>query len=268
LKQINAVDAAGVHPLLLAIGSERYTPYLKTKTPSELLTISNRILGTGQLSLAKFLFITADDSNKLSVNDIPSFFQYCLERIDLSRDVHFQTMTSIDTLDYSGTGLNSGSKVVLAAYGDIIRKPCNEVPAGLKNERAKLVLPGIIALKKDKFISYENANKEMGALNEQLKNEELGGVAMIIVCDDADFVSDKLNNFLWVTFTRSNPSHDIYGINSFTGNKHWGCKGPLVIDARIKPHHAPPLEKDPVTEKRIASIFEKGGSLFEFRDNF
>ena len=79
---------------------------------------------------------------------------------------------------------------------------------------------------------------------------------------DADFVADKLNNFLWVTFTRSNPSHDIYGINSFTDNKHWGCKGPLIIDARIKPHHAPPLEKDPAIEKGIAPIFEKGGSLY------
>lgn len=262
LKQINAVDAAGVHPLLLAIGSERYTPYLKAKAPSELLTISNRILGTGQLSLAKFLFITADDTNKLSVNDIPSFFQYCLERIDFTRDVHFQTMTSIDTLDYSGMGLNSGSKVVLAAYGDKIRTLCNEVPGCLRNEKATLILPGIIALKKNRFTSYKDAHQEMNTLNEQLKNEDLKNVAMIIVCDDADFISDKLNNFLWITFTRSNPSHDIYGINSFTENKHWGCKGPLIIDARIKPHHAPPLEKDAAIEKGVAPIFEKGGSLY------
>ena len=56
LKEVHAVDAAGVHPLLLAIGSERYTPYTPTKQPAELLTIANHILGTGQLSLAKFLF--------------------------------------------------------------------------------------------------------------------------------------------------------------------------------------------------------------------
>ncbi len=61
LKEVHAVDAAGVHPLLLAIGSERYTPYTPTKQPAEILTIANHILGTGQLSLAKFLFITADD---------------------------------------------------------------------------------------------------------------------------------------------------------------------------------------------------------------
>ncbi|MGB4846209.1 MAG: UbiD family decarboxylase, partial [Ferruginibacter sp.] len=70
LKEVHAVDAAGVHPLLLAIGSERYTPYAPVKQPAEILTIANHILGTGQLSLAKFLFITADDANEISTNNI------------------------------------------------------------------------------------------------------------------------------------------------------------------------------------------------------
>ncbi|MCC6760262.1 MAG: UbiD family decarboxylase, partial [Chitinophagaceae bacterium] len=35
VKEVHAVDASGVHPLLLAIGSERYTPYLPTKQPAE-----------------------------------------------------------------------------------------------------------------------------------------------------------------------------------------------------------------------------------------
>ena len=55
LKAVNAVDAAGVHPLLLAVGAERYTPYNPTQKPQELLTIANHILGTGQMSLAKYL---------------------------------------------------------------------------------------------------------------------------------------------------------------------------------------------------------------------
>ena len=257
LKALNAVDAAGVHPLLLAIGSERYTPYIKEKKPAELLTIANRILGTGQLSLAKFLFITADDSNKLSVNNIEEFFTYCLERIDFTRDLHIQTKTSIDTLDYSGTGLNSGSKVVLAAYGEPLRKLCNTIPACFSNEKTALVMPGVIALQRSKFVSYEETKKEMDSLNSLILDPSKGEgeTALIIICDDAAFVAKTLNNFLWVTFTRSNPSHDIYGVNSFTENKHWGCKGPLIIDARIKPHHAPPLLKDERVEERMDRLF-------------
>ena len=110
VKEVHAVDAAGVHPLLLAVGSERYTPYLPVKRPAELLTIANRILGTNQLSLAKYLFIAAEEGQKLDTRDIEGFFQYVLERIDLGRDIHFYTKTTIDTLDYSGEGLNSGTK--------------------------------------------------------------------------------------------------------------------------------------------------------------
>jgi 4-hydroxy-3-polyprenylbenzoate decarboxylase len=268
LKEVHAVDAAGVHPLLLAVGSERYTPYAPTKQPAELLTIANHILGTGQLSLAKFLFITADDENKLTTSNIEAYFKFVLQRIDLKRDIHFYTNTTIDTLDYSGTSLNSGSKVVFAAYGDIKRELSPTIPSCLFNlqvfENAKLIMPGIIALQTKAFANYDTAKKELEVLNDQLKNSlnELNGIPLLIVCDNADFISDTLNNFLWVSFTKCNPSHDIYGIDPFTEYKHWGCNGPLVLDARSKPHHAPVLEKDPAIEKKIDRLFEKGGSLY------
>ena len=267
LKEVHAVDAAGVHPLLLAVGSERYTPYTPTKQPAELLTIANHVLGTGQLSLAKFLFIAADDTNQLRTHPVQPFFQYILERINLQRDVHFYTNTTIDTLDYSGTGLNTGSKVVFAAYGEPIRELATEIPSVLNEltqfENPRLVMPGVVAIKTKPFTNYQTVKEEMKMLNYQLHDstDELKGIAMLVVCDDADFVASNLRNYLWVTYTRCNPSHDIHGIKESVINKHWGCEGPLVIDARIKPHHAPPVEKDPAVEKRVDRLFAKGGSL-------
>ena len=269
LKEVHAVDAAGVHPLLLAVGSERYTPYLPVKQPAEILTIAHHILGTGQLSLAKFLFITADEKQQISAADIPSFLQYFLQRINLERDIHFQTNTTIDTLDYSGERLNSGSKVVLAAYGDVIRELATDIPAILNNlqvfEKPVMVMPGVVALQANKFVNYKTAIEEMELLNKQCLShtKALQQLAFLIICDDTDFVCKSLNNFLWATFTRCNPSHDMHGIDSFTENKHWGCKGPLIFDARIKPHHAPPLEKNDTIEKRVDRLFEKGGSLYK-----
>jgi 4-hydroxy-3-polyprenylbenzoate decarboxylase len=268
LKEVHAVDAAGVHPLLLAVGSERYTPYTPTKQPAEILTIANHILGTGQLSLAKFLFITADDTDQLHASDVKSFMIYLLERINLNRDVHFYTNTTIDTLDYSGTSLNSGSKVVLAAYGEQKRILDIEVPSLFNElngfENPQMAMPGVICLSSKLFSDYFTAREEMKLLNFQLieKLEMMKGIAMIIICDDSDFTAATMNNYLWVTYTRCNPSHDIYGIEVHVDNKHWGCNGPLVIDARIKPHHAPPVEKDPAIEKKINRLFEKGGSLY------
>lgn len=267
LHAVNAVDAAGVHPLLFAIGSERYTPYSNERRPQEILTIANHILGKGQLSLAKYLFIAAqEDDPKLNVNDIGGFLKHILQRIDLTRDLHFYTNTTIDTLDYSGSGLNSGSKVAVAVAGEIKRELWNELPAGFDLprpfEKYKMVMPGILAVEVPKNIRSSDMPLMLEILDEHLQDAELDGLPLIVFCDDAAFTAQNINNFVWVTFTRSNPSHDIYGINSFTEHKHWGCKGPLIIDARIKPHHAPVLEKDPKVEKLVDKMGEKGGALY------
>lgn len=265
VKEVHAVDAAGVHPLLFAIGSERYTPYQPVKQPTEILTIANRILGTGQLSLAKFLFITAEDQQPITTHDEEAFLRYILERIDLRRDIHFYTNTTIDTLDYSGTGLNSGSKVVFAAYGDKKRELCTEVPDALKEIRsygnARLVMPGVVALQAPSFTDYKVEQQELQQLCDALREKgDLDDCPMIILCDDSTFMSANLKNFLWATFTRSNPSHDIYGVNSYYEFKHWACDT-VIIDARIKPHHAPPLIPDPTVEKNIERFFVKGAVL-------
>ncbi len=265
LKDVHAVDASGVHPLLLAIGSERYTPYYKDRKPQEILTIANHILGKGQLSLAKYLFIIAGEDNpKLTTHDVADYFMHVLERVDWTRDLHFHTRTSIDTLDYSGDGLNSGSKVVIAAAGEKKRTLGTNLfdlnlPAGFTNP--KIVIPGVIAIQCDRYFDKKTTERQMQLLSEKLTNID-SSFPLLIICDDADFVSANLNNFLWTTFTRSNPSHDIFGVESFVENKHWGCNGALIIDARIKPHHAPPLIKDPKVEKRVDALATKGKSLY------
>ncbi len=261
LKEVHAVDAAGVHPLLLAIGSERYTPYAPAAQPAEILTIANHILGTGQLSLAKFLFITADADGLISTKNIEQYLSFVLQRIDLKRDIHFQTKTTIDTLDYSGESINSGSKVIFAAAGEIKRELGNFVPHFLTAYNATVVMPGILAIQTTPFSNYTNAGNEIDEISNALKAylHEVNEFPMIVLADDAAFVAESMNNFLWVAFTRTNPSHDIYGVDSFTENKHWGCNGSLIMDARIKPHHAPVLSLDENVERRVDGILERAG---------
>ncbi len=269
VKEVHAVDAAGVHPLLLAVGSERYTPYLQSRRPAELLTQANRILGTGQLSLAKYLFISADEQGLLNCHDAENFFKYMFERLDFSRDLHFYTKTTIDTLDYSGDGINEGSKLVLAAYGEKLRTLSTQLDSRFSEDSlwksAKLLMPGVVAVTMQQFESNDTAREEMNALSKWLEQRPdlTTGLAQIIVHEGFDFGKSGhlFRDYVWVTYTRSNPSHDIYGVGEFTRNKHWGCKGPMIIDARKKPHHAPELLIDPLTEKNIERFFKKGGSL-------
>lgn len=266
LHAVHAVDAAGVHPLLFAIGSERYTPYQLTDRPQEILTIANQILGTNQLSLAKYLFITAyEDNPALDIHDVAGYLMHVLERIDLRRDLHFITNTTIDTLDYSGDGLNAGSKVTIAAAGKKKRTLSAEIPVGLNLPRPfnnmKMVLPGVLALSGQAFSSYAEEKEILATWCAEAGQQSWEGIQLLILADDAGFTAENLNNFVWVTFTRSNPAYDIYGIGSFQDFKHWGCTGPLIIDARNKPHHAPALIKDEAVERRINRLGVKGASL-------
>ncbi|MBD1430160.1 UbiD family decarboxylase [Sphingobacterium litopenaei] len=266
LKAIHAVDPAGVHPLLFAIGRESYTPYQKVDRPQEILTIANQVLGKNQLSLAKYLFIAAGEDNpNLDIHDIKGFFTHILERIDNTRDLHFQTNTTIDTLDYTGDGLNAGSKVIFAAAGAKKRELATEILANIDLPRpfnkAKLALPGILVLEGADFTSYENEEKVLEAWTNAAKEVNFDGIQLLVLVNNANFASANENNFVWETFTKSNPAYDIYGIKSFTRFKHWGCEGPIIIDSRRKPHHAPDLIKDETVERHIDRLFAKGGSL-------
>ena len=262
---VNAVDAAGVHPLLLAIGSERYTPYNALVRPQELLTAANAILGQGQLSLAKFLLIIAKEDNpELDIKDIPLFFRHLLERIDFSNDLHFHTRTTIDTLDYSGSGLNLGSKVVFAAAGPVRRTLPTTIPEKLNLpngfDAPRVCLPGILAIKSPPFLSPQNQDALYfcDAFN---PSDTINQFPMILLVDDSDFASACERNFLWTVFTKTNPAKDIHGIASVINDKHWGCIGSLVIDARSKPHHAPALVENPAVERTVDALGVRGGPL-------
>jgi len=265
LVELNAVDAAGVHPLLLAIGKERYMPF-REKVPEEILTVANRVIGSGQTSLAKFLIIAADDDDpNLDTHDIGNYFDHVLSRIDWTRDLHFQTKTTIDTLDYSGSGWNAGSKVVMACRGEVKRTLGKEKPSidlSSQVQSMALVRPGVLGLDIGKFVDYPTAKQEIAEFTSMLSAKDLTDYPLIVLTEDPLFAGQTLNNFLWVTFTRANPSHDIYGVDSSIEFKHWGCKGPLVIDARIKNHHAPILETDPKTVAKVDKLFSKGGELY------
>ncbi len=276
VRAVHAVDAAGVHPLLLAIGSERYAPYGERSRPQELLTQANAILGQGQMSLAKYLWIVnGGDDPRLDLNDVARFLQHALARVDWRRDLHFQTCTTIDTLDYSGGALNEGSKLVIAAAGPAVRSLPAELPGDLRlpddiaasgGDRAgfhnpRLIMPGVLVVEGPSFAATGDDTATDRFCAAFSAADAINRFPLVAIVDDTDFAAASLANFLWTTFTRSNPAADVYGIEPFTHNKHWGCRGSLVIDARPKPHHAPPLVEDPAVTRRVDALAAPGGPL-------
>jgi 4-hydroxy-3-polyprenylbenzoate decarboxylase len=146
----------------------------------------------------------------------------------------------------------------LAAYGEVKRTLANNVPDAIQNLNADahLIMPGVIALNAAKM-NVGLLQTLLSGLGVDLLEKE--GIAILVLTEDAAWMASDLNNFLWAAFTRANPSHDIDGIDVFVENKHWGCKGPMIIDATIKKHHAPPVIKDIEVEKRVDAILSKYG---------
>jgi len=268
VREVHAVDAAGVHPLLLALGSERYVPFAEERAPQELLTQAMGLLGHTQTSLSKYVLIAASEDDKsLSAHHIPDFFDHLLRRFDPARDLHFITRTTMDTLDYSGISLNQGSKLIWACAGEPRRELAARLPGGLNLPGdfggARVFAPGMVVLAGPPHaLGRDEHDPAFFELAEALeKTPGLDGLPLFVVVDDAVFTAANWDNFLWVTFTRSDPATDIYGAGAFTRCKHWGATGPLVVDARLKTFHAPPLVEDPDAEKQVDALAASGGPL-------
>ncbi len=275
VRAVHAVDAAGVHPLLLAIGSERYTPYADPARPQELLTQANAILGQGQLSLAKYLLIVnGDDDPALGHSQHRSVSRptCCAASIGGAICIFRPARRSTRSI-IPAARLNEGSKVVIAAAGPVRRELPTKLPSewqlpeGFHNPR--VCLPGVVAISGPRVAeSLRDSDAHLGETRPPgefcsalQSTAAIDQFPLIVVVDDSDFTAQSLNNFLWVTFTRSNPAADIDGVGAFCHEKHWGCAGPLVIDARRKPHHAPPLEPDAEVSRRVDRLFAAGGPL-------
>lgn len=290
LRAVHAVEAAGVHPLLLGIANDRYAPYLERK-PRELHTIAHGMLGYGQMSLAKYLFVAAhEDDPGLNIRDVDAYFAHVLRRVDWRTSLHFVTNTTMDTLDYTGGAINEGSKVFVAVSGAPRRELAEDLPAALRAAwpdhwgAPRLVRPGIVAFRGAAYgtdgpapgvstaggaaaVDATALDAQLAGFTERLRaaglmdTPALDGLPLWVLCDDPDFVAADFDNWLWVTFTRSDPARDIHGVGAFTVDKHWGARGPIVIDARIKPWHAPVLEPDPEVARRVEALAAPGKSL-------
>lgn len=269
VEEVHAVDAAGVHPLLLATAHERYVPYENRRRPRELITHGLHLLGTTQTSLAKYLIIGAiEDNPSLTTRDIPAFFMHILERVDFSTDLHFLGNVNCDTLDYTGKELNTGSKLLWTSAGPKIRQLGIELSnfpdLPEKFGHPEIFAPGILILEGPTHTLQRNCT-DVRIENELCRTfsmwQQAESFPLVVLVDDAHFSSENWNNFLWTAFSKSDPATDLYGSNAQIVVKCWQCSSPLVIDARSKPFHAPELEEDPAVKERIESLAIKGGPL-------
>jgi UbiD family decarboxylase len=226
VKDLWSYGETGFHSLAAAVVKERYS--------REALGAGFRILGEGQLSLTKFLLLTDKPQD---LRNFKSLFEYILERVDWASDFFIFDRTSFDTLDYASGKINHGSKAMLVGVGDakrnLQREFNGELPVYLK--RAEVFCGGCLVVEGANYADDKDlANKiaSAGAFDD---------FQIVVLHDSADFAR-SVDKFLWATWTRFNPSTDIYAKAINIKNNHIVYESPIVIDARMKPWYPKEVE--------------------------
>ena len=227
---------------------------VKERYSRESLAAGFRILGEGQLSLTKFLLLTDKPQD---LRDFKTLFEYILARVRWESDFFIFDRTSFDTLDYASGKINHGSKAMLVGVGEAIRDLKREFRGELPNylKRAEVFCGGCLVVEGS---DYESDNHLSKRVAESGKFDEF---QIVVLHDDADY-ADSTEKFLWATWTRFNPSTDIFAKNLTVENNHIVYNAPVVIDARMKPWY--PKELEPredivkLVDSRWREYFPKG----------
>ncbi len=216
----------GFHSLAAAVVRERYA--------REALAAGFRILGEGQLSLTKFLMLT---DKPRDLKDFKGLFEHILERVNWESDFFVFDRTSFDTLDYASGKINHGSKAMLVGVGDakreLKREFTGELPPGIK--RATPFCAGCLVLEANPYEQEEDQGRriaECGLFDEW---------QVVVLHDSIEFAAST-DKFLWATWTRFNPSTDIYAKSCVVNNNHISYSPPIVIDSRMKPWYPDEVE--------------------------
>jgi UbiD family decarboxylase len=237
VKDLWSYGETGFHSLAAAVVKERYA--------REALGAGFRILGEGQLSLTKFLLLTDKPQN---LRDFKTLFEFILARVNWESDFFIFDRTSFDTLDYASGKINHGSKAMLVGVGDTIRDLPREFRSELPNytKRAEVFCGGCLVVEGDSYKSNNDLGKRIA------KSGMFDEWQIIVLHDDASFAKSD-DKFLWATWTRFNPSTDIYAKEMKIVNNHIAYESPIVIDARMKPWYPKELE----TREDIAKLVDE-----------
>ena len=227
----------GFHSLAAAVVQERYE--------REAMASAFRILGEGQLSLTKFLMVT---DVVIDLRNFRKLLEHILQRVRWETDLFIISNLSMDTLDYCGPEVNKGSKAILLGLGQPIRQLPGvfqgEIPSDV--HEVKVFCPGCLVVA---GLKYPEDPKQAERLSQW---KEFQDWPLLVLTDDAGIAGTSAL-FLWSVFTRCEPAADIYAAKVEVRRHHLCYRGPVIIDARMKPTYPKELFCDAEVSKKVDS---------------
>jgi UbiD family decarboxylase len=212
----------GYHSLAAAIVKQRYA--------REAMASAFRILGEGQLSLTKFLLVT---DRAVDLRDFRATLEHVLARTHPETDLYVFANLSMDTLDYTSSEVNKGSKGVWLGLGDPVRDlprafaPAADMPSDVIEVR--VFCAGCLVVGARPYV------EDPGAAARIASHAAFAGWPLVVVSDESRRAVASPMNFLWTTFTRFEPARDIHAAGVDLRGHHLSYRAPIVIDARLKP---------------------------------
>ena len=226
----------GYHSLAAAVVKQRY--------PREAMASAFRILGEGQLSLTKFLLVT---DRYVDLKDFKTTLEHVLARTHPESDLYVFSNLAMDTLDYTGPRVNEGSKGVWLGLGDAVRElprvfSSATLPAGVTDVR--VFCGGCLVVGAPSFTAEPHAAARLAS------SPEFSPWPLVVITDEPARAAASVMNFLWTTFTRFEPASDIHAACREVVRNHIAYRGPIAIDARMKPWYP----KELTTREDIAAL--------------
>lgn len=230
VKDLWSYGESGHHALASAVVQERYK--------REAVSAALRVLGEGQLSLTKFLWVV---DGRVDLRKPREVLPYLLARFRPETDLFVIANVSMDTLDYSGPAVNEGSKGIMLGVGEPWRSLpqafSGDLPVGVRG--VSVFCPGVLC------VSAPAWAEEPGAAARLARS--FPDWPLVVLCDDAQVATRTDARFLWTTFTRFEPAADIHAANQRIARNHVVFEGTITIDARMKPTYPAEVTADPET---------------------
>jgi 4-hydroxybenzoate decarboxylase subunit C len=240
LLDLHTYPETGFHPLTSICVKERYR--------KEALTTALKVLGDGQLSFTKILFVVDE---ALSLDDIKQVLPHLLERFNPEEDLLILPSTANDTLDMTGPKRHHGSKAIFFGTGCAKKRLPTTITSPLPSSigRAEVFCPGCLVID-----GVQNS-----PLEEMLQHNGLSDWPLVVLVDDAPLCASSPLEFLWTVFTRFEPAANLFAKSTRIYRNGVQFSSPLLIDARMKPGYNPPLtpseETISLVDRRYAEYF-------------
>jgi 4-hydroxybenzoate decarboxylase subunit C len=243
VEQLWSYGETGYHSLATAVVKQRYK--------REAMASAFRILGEGQLSLTKFLFVT---DRHVDVRNFRATLEHILARTHPETDLYVFSNLSMDTLDYTGPTVNEGSKGVWLGLGDAVRDLPRQfsaavTPRGVTDVR--VFCGGCLVVGGPSYADEPGAPSRLAA------DPAFAGWPLVVLTDEPARAARSDMNFLWTTFTRFEPAADVHAADRRIVRNHIAYHGPIVIDARLKPWYPKELTARDDTAALVSSRWKE-----------